>query len=237
LETGALTGIVSLPPGYRRGVGHVPVGSEFIILSGSLRIEERVCERGFYEWSPAGAEQEPWTIAEGCELLLLAPGGAPDFVPEPGAESSRRIRHDTERMPWTATPIPGPPPGLFLKVLRQVEETGEAVFICGIVPHYDYALIEYHDCVEEAFQLEGDMWLGTSGMMRPGSYFWRPPYITHGPFYSRGGMVALITIDSPLINHYVDDPRRTPEQNRAEAEAQGPPPDYLQAAATEPGPA
>jgi hypothetical protein len=228
-DDGSLTGVVSLPAGYRRPEGHIPVGSEFIVLSGSLRIGDRICEKGFYEYSPAGATHEPWTVDEGCEFVLLATEGAPEFVPEAGSDGSDgRIRKDTERMPWTVTPIPGPPPGLFLKVLRQVEETGEAVFICGIVPRYDYPLIEFHDCAEEAFQLAGDIRMGTSGLMRPGSYFWRPPYVTHGPFYSRGGMVALITIDSPLINHYVDDPRRSVEENRAEALAQGPPPDYLQ---------
>ncbi len=232
-ETGALTGLVSLPAGYRRPEGYLPTRSDFIVTSGSLRIGDRICEKGFYEYSPAGATQESWSVDEGCELLLLAWEGAPEFVPEAGTDGgAERIRHDTERMNWTVTPIPGPPPGLFLKVLRQVEETGEAVFICGIVPRYDYPLIEYHDCVEEAFQLEGDIRMGTSGLMCPGSYFWRPPYVTHGPFYSRAGMVALITIDSPLINHYVDDPRRTVEENRAEALAQGPPPDYLQDPAT-----
>jgi Domain of unknown function (DUF4437) len=234
-ENGALTGIVSLPGGYRRPEGHVATASEFIVLSGSLRIGDRICEKGFYEYMPAGATHDPWTVDDGCEFVLLATEGAPNFVPEAGTDGADgRVRHDTERMNWSLTPIPGPPPGLFLKVLRQVEETGAAVFICGIVPRYDYPLIEYHDCSEEAFQLEGDIRMGTSGLMRPGSYFWRPPYITHGPFYSRAGMVALITIDSPLINHYVDDPRRSMEENRAEALAQGPPPDYLQEPAAAP---
>ena len=227
-DEGGLTGIVSLPAGYRRPEGHLTSRTEFIVTSGSVRIGDRICEKGFYEYTPAGATHEPWTVDEGCELVLLAPDASPDFVPGAGEDGSNgRIRHDTERMNWEITPIPGPPPGLFLKVMRVVEETGEAVFICGIVPRYDYPLIEYHDCVEEAFQLEGDIRMGTSGLMQPGSYFWRPPYVTHGPFYSRAGMVALITIDSPLINHYVDDPRRTVEENRAEALAEGPPPDYL----------
>jgi hypothetical protein len=229
-DTGAMTAIVLLPAGYRRPAGHIPAPTELIVLSGALRIGERICEKGFYEFMPAGGTQEPWTVDEGCELLLLSPQLAPDFVPEEGVYAGEgRIRHDTQRMPWTVTPIPGPPPGLFLKVLRLDEETGAAVFVCGIVPRYDYPLIEYHDCTEEAFVLEGDMRLGTSGLMRPGSYFWRPPYITHGPFYSRSGMVALITIDSPLINHYVEDPRRSAEENHREAAAEGSPPDYLAA--------
>ena len=75
--------------------------------------------------------------------------------------------------------------------------------------------------------VDGDIRLGNSGLMSKGRYFWRPPYIAHGPFFSTAGMLALITIDSPLINHFVDDPRRTIAENRAEALAQGGPADYL----------
>lgn len=73
----------------------------------------------------------------------------------------------------------------------------------------------------------GDIRLGNSGLMAKGCYFWRPPYIAHGPFFSTAGMLALITVDSPLINHFVDDPWRTIEENRAEALARGGPADYL----------
>ena len=95
------------------------------------------------------------------------------------------------------------------------------------MPHYDYRMIEYHDCVEEAYLVEGDIRLQNSGNMTKGKYFWRPPYVAHGPFYSKGGMLALIYIDSPLINHFIDDPRRTVEENRAEALAQGRPADFM----------
>ena len=63
--------------------------------------------------------------------------------------------------------------------------------------------------------------------MSKGRDFWRPPTIAHGPFFSTAGMLALITIELPLINHFVDDPRRTIEENRAGAPAQGAPTDTM----------
>jgi len=225
-ETGAFTSLVSLPAGYRRGPGSQAAGCDVYVLAGTLRIGEHVRAPGFYQFLPAAAGHEPW-IAEGdCELLMMSAGPA-DFTPgEPGGDANGRIEIDTERMPWTRGRTPGPPPGLFSKTLRHDPASGARVFLCGCVRRYDYPLIEYHDCHEECYHLAGDMRMGTSGLMSPGSYFWRPPYVTHGPFYSHAGMMALMTVDGPLINHYVSDPRRTPEENRAEAQTQPPPHDF-----------
>jgi hypothetical protein len=226
-ETGALTARLELPPGYRRGAGFLTAAVEVYLLSGTLRIGDAVRGPGHYEFTPAGVAQQRWAVQERCELVLMAKA-RPDFVPgeAPGA-SAERIALDTERIPWARGRVPGPPPGLFSKTLRHDPTTGERTFLCGCVRRYEYPLIEYHDCSEEAYQVAGDMRIATSGLMRPGSYFWRPPYFSHGPFYSRGGMIALMTVDGPLVNHYVDDPRRTPEENRAEALAQGAPRDHF----------
>ena len=225
--SGALSGLLSLPTGYRRGPGRFTYASELFVLSGTIRCGSEVRSAGYYEYTPADALQEQWAVEEECKLLLLT-RGAPTFEPGDGdAGPSGRISLDTVRIPWMRGRVPGPPPGLFSKVLRHDEESGARVFLCAAVPRYEYPLIEYHDCHEEAYQIAGDMRMGTSGLMRPGSYFWRPPYVTHGPFSSRSGMMALMTVDGPLVNHYVDDPRRTVEENRAEALAQGPPRDYF----------
>jgi hypothetical protein len=228
-QTGALTGVVSLPPGYRRTPGHLLVESEFFVLSGTLRIAGTVREFGYYDYAPTAATHEPWTVQGGCELLLMARGGPPEFVPEPGAEdhADARIQLDSELVPWIPSTIPGPPPGHFLKVLRHVEETGESVTLFKLPPRYDYPGLEYHECTQEVFYLEGDMWSGNGGVHAPGAYIWRPPFVTHGPFYSRSGCVMLIYTDSPLVDHYANDPRRTPEENRAEVLRKGASPDYL----------
>jgi hypothetical protein len=226
-DNGAMTGAVELPPGYRRVPGRFDVPTEFFIRSGSLRIGDTVREFGYYEYSPSGVTHETWMTRNGCELVFLA-HGRPDFLVGLGdGDPTERIQIDTDMIPYSQSKVPGPPAGLLTKTLRHSEETGARVFLCTNVPRFTYPKLEYHDCVEEAFLLVGDIWIGTSGKMTPGSYFWRPPYVTHGPFYSEAGMLALFTTDGPLVNHYVDDPERSVQENRAEAEAEGPPPDYF----------
>ena len=88
-DSGALTGLLRLPPGYRRGPGHLQIESEFFVLSGSLRIGGTLHEFGFYDYAPPGATHEPWSTEAGCELLLMARDGAADFVPCPGPTASR----------------------------------------------------------------------------------------------------------------------------------------------------
>jgi hypothetical protein len=124
-------------------------------------------------------------------------------------------------------PDPRPPPGLFSKTLRHDDRTGERVFLTACVRRYDHPLSEYHDCGEESFRIAGDMRMGTSGLLTAGSYYWRPPYVTHGPFYSRSGSLSFMTVDGPLVNHHVDDPWRSVERNREEAWALDAPRDHL----------
>lgn len=233
-DNGALTAILHLPPGWRRPAGHLPVDCDLFVLEGSLYVGDALRGYAWYEHAPAATSQEAWRAGDqGAELMLFSPRGAPDFLPQPGpAGREGRIEIDTARMQWAHTVIPGPPPGMFIKLLRYVEASGEGLFLASSVPHYEYPKIEYHDCVEEAYMVDGDIRLGNSGLMSAGRYFWRPPYISHGPFFSLDGMLALIYIDSPLINHFVDDPRRTVEENRAEALAQGRPTDYMGELAT-----
>jgi hypothetical protein len=175
-----------------------------------------------YDYRPAGATQEPWAADEACTLLFAARTGAPEFVPADGAAPDGSLRVDSERLEWNATrKVPGPPPGFFSKQLRYEPETGEGVWLSACVPRTEYPEVEYHSCVEESFFIVGDIRMGTSGLMTAGSYFWRPPFITHGPFYCHAGKVSVIYVDGPLVNHFVDDPARTPEENRAEYEAKG----------------
>ncbi len=215
---GALTGIVRLPPGYRRGEGHHEGETEYFVLKGDLRVGETLRNGGYYQYNPPGTTQQSWVSEQGAELLFMARTGRPDFVPGSPSASDGRLEIDTRRMDWIMTPIEGPPPGMCLKPLRHLEETGERVALLSTVPQYSYPKLEFHDCIEEIYCVSGDIWLGNSGTMRAGSYLWRPPYITHGPFYSEDGCTLLLFVDEELINHFVDDPRCSREENRRSVE-------------------
>jgi ChrR Cupin-like domain len=123
--------------------------------------------------------------------------------------------------PWMTNPVEGAAPGLTVKILRHVEETGEMTAIVANPPRFDYPVLEFHDCVEEMYLIEGDMRLANSGVMVPGTYLWRPGYITHGPFYSHLGSLMFLWTSSTLINHVPRDPAATPEENLEQARAEG----------------
>ena len=213
-DTGAVTGVLSAPVGWRRQPGYVVGNCELFVLGGTLRIGETLRGFGYYEFAPGGSQQQSWVVEESCSLLLMA-RGAPEHIAGAGRSSEGRIERDTGQMPWTETTIEGHPPGVAMKILRTVEETGETVLLESIVRRWDYPVLEYHACAEELFLIEGDMWLSNSGTMRPGSYLWRPAYYTHGPFYTRTGALILAWLEAAVESRYADDPRSTPEQNRA----------------------
>jgi hypothetical protein len=142
--------------------------------------------------------------------------GAPDFAASSGPPSDERITLDTNTLPWEGSMMPGHPAGVVMKFLRRDEETSETVLLESIVPRWEYDVVEYHACAEELYLIDGDMWLANSGTMLPGSYLWRPAYLTHGPFYTHSGSVILAWLESDVQSHHVDDPRRIADENRAE---------------------
>jgi len=226
-ESQAMTALLTLAAGFRREPGAIAAPSEVFVLGGSLAVGAARHGYGYYEHRLGGATQQAWSSPDGCRLLALVKGPADFAAGRAGDAGPPAIGLETERLPWRAGRIPGPPPGLFSKTLRHDGASGARVFLSACVRRYDYPLSEYHDCAEESFRIAGDMRLATTGLLTAGSYYWRPPYVTHGPFYSRTGSLAFMTVDGPLINHYVDDPWRSADANREEARALGPPRDHL----------
>lgn len=219
-DDGAFSGILRLPAGYRRGAGHVQADGDLLVVAGGLRIGDADRGVGHYEYHPPGSGQQEWVVGEqGCELFVKV-SGVPDFVPDGSSTAADgHVAFDTTRLDWIVTPVDGPPAGIVVKLLRTNEATGEMAALVANPPRYDYPQLEYHDCIEEMYCVGGDMRLGNSGLMTERSYFWRPAYVTHGPFYSHTGALLFLWVASTLLNHYVEDPRRTPAENRAEAGA------------------
>lgn len=217
---GGLTAVLRLPAGFYRVAGSLGCDSQFVILAGSLWIDKTPRVSGYYEFDPAGSGQAVWSTNEPCELLIKIEG-APDFIPGAAPVSDERISLDTSRMPWQMNPVPGAATGLTHKSLRFVEETGEMTALVANPPRFDYPALEFHDCVEEMYMIEGDIRLANSGRMDTGTYFWRPGYITHGPFYSHGGALMFLWTSSTLVNHVPPTPATTPAENLEQARREG----------------
>ena len=222
---GAFTGIVRLEAGYRRPSGHQAATIEVLVLRGTLRLGDGVKGLGWYGYLPAGVSSSAWTAESDVELLLCARTGAPHFLPGPGPVESHDdvIAIDTETVEWQASSRAGIAPGLSHKLLRYDPATGEGAFLGAAVPTWRSPYLEFHHTIEEIYCVSGDITLGNSGRMDEGSYLWRPPFITHGPFHSDAGAVIFVWVDGELVNHPPASPDATPEQNRLAYERDGAP--------------
>src|SRR5262249_5663052 len=69
---------------------------------------------------------------------------------------------------------------------------------------------------EELFVLEGDV-TGKAGTMTRGSYFWRPEYVTHGPYRSEAGLLCFLRGHGELHAHWIENEHATVADNRAYA--------------------
>jgi hypothetical protein len=222
---GALTAVVRLPAGYRRPAGHTASAIDVLVLSGTLRLGDGVKGYGWYGYLPAGVTSSAWTAESDVELLLCARTGAPDFTPGPGPVENHDgvIVVDTETVFWTASSRPGIAPGLSHKLLRYDAATGEGAFLGAAIPSWRSPYLEFHHTIEEIYCISGDISLGNSGRMDAGSYLWRPPFISHGPFWSDRGAIIFVWVDGELVNHPPERPDSTPEENRRAYERDGAP--------------
>ena len=71
-----------------------------------------------------------------------------------------------------------------------------------------------HDLERVGELLAGDV-EGRAGKMTAGSYFWRPEYITHGPYWSESGLLTFVRGHGDIVAHWIEDPDSTVEDNRA----------------------
>jgi hypothetical protein len=217
-ETGALSALLTLPDGWRRPPVVVLSDSELVVVSGELRIGEYDFSKASYCFVPAGQRDQEWQAVGPTELFFAARSGAPDVRSGAGhASTGTAIRLKAADLPWGPTPIPNGPPNINGVAILRPTETGEMSALVRGGPR-SYPVYEFHECVEEVFLIDGDITVGPAGEMRPGSYFWRPPYITHGQSHSKTGTLYYLYTDSPLINR-VTDGWRTAAENRAQLDA------------------
>lgn len=220
-QSGAFSGLLRLPSGFRRPAGRLAADTEWLVLSGWLWVGRELRSYGYYDWAPAGAPQEELRVLEDTEILLLPRTGAPDFTPGPAAANAPAdgcIRIATEELSWVRAQTKDAPVYGRSKYIRRNAGTGGMSALVWMPPGAVHPKIEFHDTVEEMFQVVGDTTLRNSGRMGAGSYFWRPPYITHGPFSSEQGGILFLYTDGKLVNYFTDNPVQSMEENVLQAE-------------------
>lgn len=202
----AATELLELPAGWRAAAGSFAAGLELLVLEGRLDIGPYRLKRFSYSYLPAGMVAGPWSAPEGARVLWM-PEGRLDFEPgstaRPGARAELWIPQiDSSAMPWQPTITPGFPVGAMRKTMRIHPDTGAGSWILGMLPQIRDLRREIHPTAEEAYTLVGQS-VSDRGVSRPGEYFWRPPFIPHGPFETEVGVMTFFRTDGPLRTDYL----------------------------------
>lgn len=219
-DTGACTMTVQFDAGYRQPPGFSYSDIELLIMEGGLRVGDEMCGPGTYFFIPAGVALPAVSTEAGCLALLMYNQTEPNFVESDedcdGADRSQLIQVNAyDDLSWQVpTLMPATAPGCLLKILRWDEVTGAMSFLYCMVPGFWQDNISFHDCAEEAYHIWGTSWIMQFGDLPTGGYFWRPPYINHGPFASDHGILAFGRTDGELYNHFHFNPYTTLKENR-----------------------
>lgn len=201
-ETGAQTAVVRLPAGWSAEARELDGALELLSLRGEVTLAGRTVPDGGWARMHASAAA-PMACAGGAEILVMtdpAPAGASDAVVV-----------DVRGTPWGEARRGGP--GAIL--VKPLADGPIVSFVARQRPGSTTGA-EFHECPEELYVLDGDV-TGRYGTMTAGSYFWRPEYITHGPYSSDAGLVCFVRGHGAIFAHWIDDADATVEQNRAYA--------------------
>lgn len=204
---GAVTCMWRLPAGWSLQGGHALAGGEsMFVLQGEVTVGERRFGPRCFGYRPAHTARDALATRDGTVLLMMWDASPALVEPaEATASDDGTIFIDTGATPARPTFVDGPVPGITVKVLRQVPETGGMTLLVSIPPGWHEPRAEHHDCIEESFKLEGDMRLVENGIehtLLAGDYFFRPPRIKHGPMWTTAGTTSLIRFSATVVNHY-----------------------------------
>ena len=193
---------VRVGPQWRRvESGYYDKGLEILVLDGTLNIGSQELTRTCFSYLPAGAQTGPWSSADGSEFLLMFKG-PPKFVSSdsdaPNTKTDQRIDcFDAKENPWNA--MPGyegrdqeeAGPLLAHKTLYEDPETKAYTYLVRQSAGWSEPKLEAHATWEELVLLEGDYLMGHNGVVRAGTYIYRPGDVPHGPQATQKGSIWL----------------------------------------------
>ena len=214
-EGGDSSTMLKWPAGWSRTEPeHLDCDEEFLVLEGSIQINDILYRKHDYAHLPRGYLRTSQSSAKGAVTLSF-------FSSEPhaiqsdkvgnGLDPARLVEHvetiTHERMTdvWEKFDTPDwDPTGTFHKSLYEDPYTGERTWMIGMAPHWGTNLCEIHPVIEEEFSILGDLCF-PMGNFRDGGYFWRPPGIQHGPFASWGGSLHIVRCKGgPFATEWVE---------------------------------
>lgn len=222
-DDGSATMTVQFDSGFKQPPGMSYAELELFVMSGYLTYGGKKSGPGTYLCIPPGVAMPEMRAPRGALCLAFYNYGEPSFVESDKdhrlAERDRLIHVNAyENMSWTSTNFfPATAPGCLVKILKFDERSQAFTFLYCMTPNFWQDNISYHDCAEEAYHIWGTSWMMQFGDLPTGGYFWRPPYINHGAFASKLGILAIGRTDSQLYNHFHFNPWTNIEENTERA--------------------
>ena len=165
---------------------------EFFVIEGQISIGLQTFSKGCY-----GELYRKFSkvSADSTTLVIRFLGNKELSITHQYSTALKKI--DTNEMSWKTGDVNSELSYLAssLKTLRSDAMTGESTFLLKTdsakFPPNMKGRQEKKSAVEECFLLEGDL-IGHLGTMRSGAYYWRPPFIPHGPYGSKNGSLSII---------------------------------------------
>jgi len=200
LNSGASSLLIRYPERYAQERPHfLDSDEELYVIDGGFCIGGQEYTAEDYAYLPAGYLRESMTSHRGATVLTFFESefSATFKIPAKSLCDTdlliMQIR--SSEMKWQGigeTNVVGPDIGR--KEFRFDPATKERTWILKVgetnPDKVTESKIETHPCVEEMYLLGGSISM-TTGVLRQGAYFWRPPHIPHGPFGCRDGSIGF----------------------------------------------
>ncbi|GAA1933628.1 DUF4437 domain-containing protein [Nocardioides hwasunensis] len=187
-----------------RQVGVLAAEADLYVIGGGGTVNGTPVDVNYYLHVDAGTRLE---IQPGVRGLVLYCGfwGPPAFSEDADGDGGGLTVTRTESLKWEPATWSGEvqlDPGAMLKMLRRDDRA--FIYLAAMMPGWRSEQEESHPVYEESFKIYGDVLMGSRGVMREGSYFFRSPDVFHGPLYSRGGTMSFIRSDAATTTTYRD---------------------------------
>jgi hypothetical protein len=206
-QSGASTAVLECHPGWSADLTAESGLLEVFVIDGDVIANGQRLGRGGYVRAEEASQVHGLQALSHVHLLVLLD---PSYEPPGGPQPVRLI--DTELLPYLGG-ARGGPAGIAVKLLNDDESRGPVSLIASNVARYGSGP-EFHSCPEELFVLGGDV-TGKAGTMTTGSYFWRPEFVNHGPYWSETGLIVFLRGFGDLYAYWHTDADATPDENRA----------------------
>lgn len=221
-EDGSASMRVLFDSAWHRPAGYHHADIEWYVVEGTIKIGDRLLNKGGYFRAPAGLMIPEVSVQQGTEVLMFREYGdwgfsvskknRSEFVARGGNTASDQQGEltvvDTSRMEWMPNAYEGDTQRfLKLKLLYHdpspegQNEKGFVTMLAWAPPGWSDNRMVHHPVFEEAYTLDGHL-VYNFGTLDAGTYFFRPAKVKHGHFVAgeERGWAGFFRLDGSLIN-------------------------------------